>query len=101
MNDAITITHSEDGSRGRYEARVGGKDGVGELTYSRVSPGKIIADHTGVDDSLRGTGVAKALVERLVDDARQDGRTIVPRCSYIKLQFSRHPEWSDVMESEN
>ena len=65
MNEAITITHGEDSAKGRYEARVAGKDGVGELTYSRVSAGKIIADHTGVDDSLRGTGVGKALVERL------------------------------------
>lgn len=97
MSDAVTITHSESGSRGRYEARVEGRDGVGALTYARLSPTKIIADHTGVDDSLRGTGVAKALVERLVADARHDGFKIVPGCSFVVAQFRRHPEWSDVM----
>ena len=98
MSHAISITHSESDSRGRYEARVEARDGVGELTYSRLSPTKIIADHTGVDDSLRGTGVAKALVERLVADARRDSFKIVPRCSFVVAQFRRHPEWSDVME---
>ena len=98
MSHAISITHSESDSRGRYEARVEARDGVGELTYSRLSPTKIIADHTGVDDSLRGTGVARALVERLVADARRDSFKIVPRCSFVVAQFRRHPEWSDVME---
>ena len=97
MSQVITITHSESESRGRYEARIEGCEGSGELTYSRLSPTKIIADHTGVDNSLRGTGAARALVERLVADARRDGTRIVPRCSYVMAQFQRNPEWSDVM----
>ena len=51
------------------------------------------------DDSLRGTGVAKALVNRLVADARSEGFTIVPVCSFVVAQYKRHPEWSDVMEA--
>jgi len=98
MSHAISITHSESDSRGRYEARVETRDGVGELTYSRLSPTKIIADHTGVDETLRGTGVAKALVERLVADARRDGFKIVPRCSFVAAQFRLHPDWSDVLD---
>ena len=58
MTGAITITRREDGPDGRYEARVAGREGSGELTYLRKPGGKLIADHTGVDDSLRGTGVA-------------------------------------------
>jgi predicted GNAT family acetyltransferase len=96
-SQVITITHSESDSRGRYEARVEGREGSGELTYSRLSPTKIVANHTGVDDSLRGTGVARALVERLVTDARRDGIRIVPQCSYVLAQFQRNPDWSDVM----
>ena len=99
MSDSITITRSDEGSKGRYEARVAGKDGVGELTYSRMSANKIIADHTGVDDSLRGTGVGKALVERLVADAQSEGFTVVPLCPFVRAQAQRHPEWSDVFHS--
>jgi len=94
----MTITHGESGTAGRYDARVAGLAGSGELTYTRVSPTRIVAGHTGVDDSLRGTGVGQALVERLVADARREGATIVPRCSFVRARFRGHPEWSDVIE---
>lgn len=97
MSDAITITRTEDHSGGRYEARIAGRDGVGELTYLRKSGSRIVANHTGVDDSLRGTGVGKALVERLVADARGEQLKIEPLCSFVKALSQRHPEWSDVM----
>ena len=99
MSNQIMVTRSEDGSKGRYEARVVGRDGAGELTFSRMSPTKVIADHTAVDDSLRGTGVGKALVERLISDARSEGFCIVPLCPFVRAQYKRHPEWSDVMDA--
>lgn len=99
MGEEVTIERSEEGSKGRYEARVAGRSGIGELTFSRMSPTRIIADHTAVDDSLRGTGVGKALVERLIADARSEGFTIVPLCPFVKAQYRRHPEWSDVMDA--
>jgi predicted GNAT family acetyltransferase len=98
MAATIGISHSESDSKGRYVARVEGRDGEGELTYSRISPTKVIADHTGVDENLRGTGVGAALVDRLVADARAQGLTIVPQCPFIRVLYKRHPEWSDVME---
>ena len=48
--------------------------------------------------SGRGSGVARVLVERLVADARREGFTVVPQCSYVLAQSKRHPEWADVME---
>ena len=92
MSDEVTMIRSEEGSKGRYEARVEGRDGVGEMTFSRMSPTKIIADHTTVDDTLRGAGVGKALVERLIADARREGFTIVPLCPFVRSQYQRHPE---------
>ena len=99
MSDEVTIVRNEEGSKGRYEARVEGRDGVGEMTFSRMSPTKIIADHTAVDDTLRGTGVGKALLEQLIADARREGVTIVPLCPFVRSQYQRHPEWSDVMDA--
>lgn len=99
MSNDITITLSDDGQHGRYEARVDGKTGSGELTFARVAPNRVVANHTGVDDSLRGTGVGQALVEKLVSDARNDGFTIVPTCSFIRALHRRNPEWSDVIEA--
>ncbi|MEM1300435.1 MAG: GNAT family N-acetyltransferase [Pseudomonadota bacterium] len=88
----ITREHGE--TKGRYTLREG--DSEAELTYSIASPTMIIADHTGVPDTMRGTGAGKRLVERLVSDAREEGVKIMALCPFVKAQAARHPEWADV-----
>lgn len=95
MTDAITIELEQSGSKGRYVARVAGRDGEAELTFSVASQTLVIADHTGVPESMRGTGIGLALVERLVADARQKGFRILPLCSFVDAQRKKHPEWAD------
>jgi len=92
----IEIKKFDGPSRGRYVAIVDGVEA--ELTYSRMSPHSIIADHTGVPEALKGKGVGKALVEYLIADARATETKIVPLCPFVKAQYQRHPEWSDVMK---
>ena len=55
----------------------------------------MIADHTEVPDSFRGTGAGLALVTRLVADARAEGFKIMPLCPFVNAQRKRHPEWAD------
>jgi uncharacterized protein len=83
-------------TKGRYVTRIDGIEGEGELTFSRASPTLVIADHTFAPDSMRGLGVAKAMVERLISDARSEGFKIFALCPYVRSQFDRHPEWADV-----
>jgi predicted GNAT family acetyltransferase len=92
----VTITRELAASKGRYVGRVAGVEGEAELTFSRANPQLVIADHTGAPDSMRGMGVAKALVERLIADARAEGFRIMPLCPFVKAQFERHPDWSDL-----
>ena len=94
----VTITREDNPTKGRYVGTVAGIEGEGELTYSRVNPTLIIADHTGVPDSFRGKGVAKMLVQRLVDDARAQGVKIIPLCPYVNAERRKHPEWSDIFQ---
>ncbi|GAB5449290.1 GNAT family N-acetyltransferase [Gymnodinialimonas sp.] len=89
------ITRHVTDTKGRY---VLVQDGIeAELTYSIASPTLIIADHTGVPDSLRGTGAGLALAERLVTDARAEGVKIIALCPFVKAQAKRNPDWSDVI----
>jgi predicted GNAT family acetyltransferase len=94
----IEITREMQPTRGRYVGRIEGVEGEAELTFSRTSPTLIIADHTFAPDSMRGMGAARALVDRLIADARAEGFKIIPLCPYVKSQYQRHPEWSDVMQ---
>lgn len=94
----VEITREDSATKGRYVARVPGYPDAGELTFSKLGSSTVIADHTGVPESLRGQGIALALVERLVADARAQDSKIVPLCPYIRDQLPRHPEWADVMQ---
>ena len=71
-------------------------EGEAELTWRAGDPGIIVADHTSAPVSMRGTGVALALVQRLIADARERNLLIVPACSYVRAQFDRHPDWADL-----
>jgi uncharacterized protein len=95
----ITIEREMTPTKGRYVAKIAGVDGEGELTFSRTSPTMVIADHTYAPDSMRGMGVAKAMVDRLIADARTEGFLIFPLCPYVSSQFDRHPEWADLRAS--
>lgn len=90
---APEIRKEIDGSKGRYVLVQDGAEA--ELTFSVASPTLVIADHTGVPDSLRGTGVGIMLVEKLVEDARADGYKIVPLCPFVNRQRAKHPDWAD------
>ena len=90
------ITREVNGSRGRCVVRHDGLEA--ELTYSISSPTMVIADHTGVPESLRGSGVGLAMVEQLVADARSEGFKIVPLCPFVNAQRRRHPDWSDAFD---
>jgi predicted GNAT family acetyltransferase len=91
MSDAIA--REVEGAKGRYVLRRDGAEA--ELTYSILSPEKIIADHTGVPDALRGTGAGAALVARLVADARAEGVRVMALCPFVRAQARKHPEWAD------
>ena len=88
------IEHVGDDTSGEYRAKVDGK--VGKLTWKQRSEGIRVADHTLVPPAIGGRGVAAALVDALIADAKEQGFKIVPQCSYVEHQFDEHPEWSDL-----
>ena len=94
--EGIEITHQGSEASGEYRAAVPGSDAVGRLTWFARGDARI-ADHTLVPPEIGGRGVAAALVDALIADARSEGFKIVPACSYIAAQFKRHPNWSELL----
>lgn len=87
-----TITYSESDTKARYGATVDGITADAELTLSKVSDKLIIVDHTFVPDELRGQGLAKALAEQVISDARKAGQRIVPLCPFMRAHALKHKE---------
>lgn len=80
---------------GRLTAQV---DGM-ELLIRYVWSGERVmrVDHVGVPKALGGRGLGTKLVSALVDKARADGFKLIPVCSFAATQFTRHPDWADVL----
>ena len=89
------IKHNDTGTKGEFYI---GEDGhhLAEMTYSWAGEDKFIIDHTWVDDSLRGQGVARQLLDVLVEFAREKNLKILPTCSYVEVMFRRDESFADV-----
>ncbi|MEO1552659.1 MAG: GNAT family N-acetyltransferase [Pseudomonadota bacterium] len=92
----IQITREDAANGGRYVTVIDGHEA--EMTYSRAGTTRIIIDHTGVPEALKGRGVGKRLVEAAVNDARAEGFKIIPLCPFAKATLDRTPEWQDVVQ---
>ena len=55
---------------------------VAEITFPEILPGVYNIDHTFVDNSLRGQGIASKLVQAAVDEIRHRGGEVQATCSY-------------------
>ncbi|HWK41924.1 MAG TPA: GNAT family N-acetyltransferase [Croceibacterium sp.] len=93
---SIAITRTDETTHGAYRIELPGIERPAELTWRAKGEARI-ADHTFVPDEMRGQGIAQKLVDALIEDARAQGFTIVPQCSYVAAQFRRHPEWADLL----
>lgn len=91
-----SIQHQESGSRGAFVIERDGRR-IAEMTYSRTNPSLVVVDHTFVDPSLRGQGVARQLQDAMVAWARENDTKVVPVCSYVKVQFDRDASIRDVL----
>lgn len=78
----------------RYEAEVGGCLAVAEYV---VEGDRMVLTHTLVPPELRGQGIAESLVRAALDDARVEGRRVVPQCSYVAMFIRRHPEYQPLV----
>ena len=73
--------------RRRFE--IGEADQVVFADYRR-SGDLLFIDHVETPPALRGAGAAGALMAEIVDQARLEGRTIVPICGYAAAWLKRH-----------
>jgi len=74
------------------------EDGLLAWANYRIRDGATVIPHVEADPALRGTGAASRLMQQIVEHARTNQLVIVPRCSYARAWFQRHPEAADVLD---
>lgn len=73
-----------------------GNKKIGESSFSKSEKLWII-DHTFVEKNYGGQGIAKQLINELVDQARKKNVKIMPLCPFAKKELEGSPEYSDVL----
>lgn len=101
----ITIQHIESEKQGLFEAWMrASEEGactepvqVGEMTYQRPTPERMIIEHTRVFEGFEGKGIARQMVLDAVDFTRSNNRQIIPVCSYAQAFLTRTDEFKDIL----
>ena len=55
---------------------------IAEVTFPETEPGVFNINHTLVDSSLQGQGIAGKLVQAAVDEIESQGGKVTATCSY-------------------
>ncbi|SRR6266852_2641792 len=92
----LPVIHNEEAHR--FELHANGLRAM--LTYRRF-PGRIVFDHAEVPQPLEGQGLAARLALFALDFARNNHLRVVPLCPYVSRFIRRHPEYQDLVSSED
>ncbi|WP_294833844.1 GNAT family N-acetyltransferase [uncultured Gilliamella sp.] len=62
---------------------------VGEMTFTRIGQNKATINHTYIEPSYRGQGIADKLLDRVVEKLQQEQREIIPICSFAAKKLAK------------
>lgn len=66
-----------------------------EITWTELANVMVI-EHTFVDESMRNQGMAKKLLDKAAEYAREKQFKMEPVCSYAVTAFERYKDYDDV-----
>ncbi|MGI5492556.1 GNAT family N-acetyltransferase [Microtetraspora malaysiensis] len=84
-----------DPAASRYELRLDGEV-VGFAEYV-LRDDTVVFTHTEIRKEYEGRGLGGRLVGGVLDQVREDGRTVEPRCSFVARYIELHPEYRDLL----
>ena len=89
----VSVVFEENNNRSA--AYIGGKQ-IGECEFS-TSATRWIINHTGVRPEFEGKGIAKKLLLKVIEAAREKNVKITPLCSYARKVMNGKEEYADVL----
>ncbi len=66
---------------------------LAEVTFPDITYGVVNINHTFVDESLRGQGIAGKLMEAVVKKLEEDNKKAYLTCSYAVKWFEANPQY--------
>jgi uncharacterized protein len=91
--DEVSVDNNRE--RSRYELRMG-DDLVAVADYV-VLDDRVVFPHTEVIPARRGLGLGERLVRYALEDVRDAGMRIEPRCWFVAEFIDLNPEFADLV----
>lgn len=79
----------------RYRVLVDGRR-VGFADYIEKEDVRVF-NHTVVNPSEQGKGLAGVVMKAALDDTRKNGMLVIPACSYVRYFINKNPEYADLV----
>ena len=70
---------------------------IAAMEFTMAGPNIMIIQHTEVDDSLRGQGAGRKLLDQLISYVKDHDIKIIPLCPYANSVFKKDPSIRDVL----
>jgi predicted GNAT family acetyltransferase len=80
----------------RYELHVGDYFSLAE--YIINNEGVVYITHTETPMELEGQGIASELIEKTLQDIKDQGRKVFPICPFVISYIQKHPEWIEIVK---
>ncbi|MFE5039168.1 GNAT family N-acetyltransferase [Streptomyces sp. NPDC056683] len=89
-----------DEKTGVYVAKAGDTEVAG-LTYQAVDENRFVLLATSVFPEFRNQGIATELIRRVLDDVREQGKTVTITCPIVHTFIERNPAYADLIDPEH
>lgn len=66
---------------------------VASISFEEINDDTYNINHTFVDESLRGKGIASILVEKAVEEIKSRNKKVVASCSYAKKWLEKRSDY--------
>ncbi|MFE9693330.1 GNAT family N-acetyltransferase [Micromonospora sp. NPDC005806] len=73
---------------------------AGFIAYLPPRGAVLVFTHAEVEDRFQNMGVGSALIRGTLDQIRERGDRVVPKCSFMAAFIERHPEYADLVVPE-
>lgn len=71
---------------------------IAEVTFPNIDKNTVNINHTYVDDSMRGQGVAGKLMKAAAEQLKAQNKKAVLTCSFAVKWFERNPQYNDLLK---
>ncbi|WP_460477101.1 GNAT family N-acetyltransferase [Brachybacterium huguangmaarense] len=95
MADIEVVDNTE---RHRFEAMIDGE--LAGFTQYDDRGDAVEFPHTVVADRHEGQGVGSTVVRHALDAMREQGKKVIPTCSFVKGWIDKHPDYQDLVAEQ-